>query len=226
MKKIIAHRGVFNNIDIPENSIKSFKEALKLNIDVEFDIQLTKDNVLVIFHDDNLKRMTGIDKNIQECNYDEIKNLKLLNTNEYIPTLDEVLKLINDKVFMDIEIKNIKRIKDTCSLLVNKLNKYKNYSLKSFNPKIVRFINKNYSYINIGYLINDKYKKKILKLILPSKFIIKYSKCDFISINKNLLNKNKFIKLSKIYPTQVWTITDKNEVINDEYTYICNNIKE
>ena len=193
MKKIIAHRGVFNNIDIPENSIKSFKEALKLNIDVEFDIQLTKDNVLVIFHDDNLKRMTGIDKNIQECNYDEIKNLKLLNTNEYIPTLDEVLKLINDKVFMDIEIKNIKRIKDTCSLLVNKLNKY---------------------------------KKKILKLILPSKFIIKYSKCDFISINKNLLNKNKFIKLSKIYPTQVWTITDKNEVINDEYTYICNNIKE
>ena len=226
MKKIIAHRGVFNNKDIPENSLKSFHEAVKLNYDVEFDIHLTKDNILVVFHDNNLKRMTGLDKNIQDCTYDEIKDLKLLNTNETIPTLDEVLKIIDNKVFMDIEIKNTKRIKDTCDLLVDKLNNYKNYSLKSFNPKIVRYINMNYSYINIGYLISDKYKKRILKFILPSKFMIKYSKCDFISINKNLLNKNKFKLLSKKYPTQIWTITDKNEIINDEYTYICNNIKE
>ena len=102
MKKIIAHRGVFNNKDIPENSLKSFREAVKLNYDVEFDIHLTKDNILVVFHDDNLKRMTGSDKNIQDCTYDEIKDLKLLNTNEHIPTLDEVLKVIDNKVFMDI----------------------------------------------------------------------------------------------------------------------------
>ena len=56
----IAHRGMFDNIKIPENSLSSFKKALKYNYSIELDIQLTKDNILVVFHDSNLKRMTGI----------------------------------------------------------------------------------------------------------------------------------------------------------------------
>lgn len=226
MKKIIAHRGVFNNTDIPENSIKSFKEAVELNIDVEFDVQITKDNILVVFHDDNLFRMTGINKKVEDSTYEEISNLTLLDTREKIPTLDEVLKTINNRVFMDIEIKNNKRYKVLCDLLVDKLKEYKNYSLKSFNPMIVRYINKKYPDINIGYLIGDKYDFKILKYILPTKFMIKYSKCDFISISKKLLKKNKFKLLSKIYPTQIWTIKDMKEITDDKYTYICNNIKK
>ena len=226
MKKIIAHRGVFNNKDIPENSLKSFREAVKLNYDVEFDIHLTKDNILVVFHDDNLKRMTGLDKNIQDCTYDEIKDLKLLNTNEHIPTLDEVLKVIDNKVFMDIEVKSTKRIKETCDLLIDKLKNYKDYSFKSFDPRIVRYINKNYPDMKVGYLIGDKYDVKILKYILPSRLLIKYSGCDFLSISKHLLKKKKFKKLSDKYPIQVWTIKDMKEILNDKYTYICNNIKE
>lgn len=226
MKKIIAHRGVFNNKDIPENSIKAFREAIKLNIDVEFDVQITKDNILVVFHDDNLKRMTNVNKKIEDSTYEEISNLTLLDTKEKIPTLDEVLNTINNNVFMDIEIKNNKRYKILCDLLVKKLNNNKNYSLKSFNPMIVRYINKKYPDINIGYLIGDKYDFKLLKYILPTKFMIKYSKCDFISISKKLLNKNKFKIISKIYPTQIWTIKDMREITDDKYTYICNNIKK
>ena len=225
MKKIIAHRGVFNNKEVPENSVKAFSKAVNLNIDVEFDVQITKDNILVVFHDDNLKRMTGVNKKLEDCTYDEIKNLKLLDTEEVIPTVDEVFKTINNKVFMDIEIKNNKRYKVLCDLLVEKLKVYNNYSLKSFNPMIVRYINKKYPDINIGYLIGDKYDFKILKYILPSRFIIKYSKCDFISISKKLLNKKKFKELSKVYPTQIWTIKDMQEITDDKYTYICNNIK-
>lgn len=225
MKKIIAHRGVFNNKDIPENSLKAFREAVKSNINVEFDVQITKDNILVVFHDDNLKRITGVNKKLENCMYDEIKNLKLLDTEEVIPTVDDVLRTINNKVFMDIEIKNNRKYKVLCDLLIDKLKKYNNYSLKSFNPMIVRYINKKYPDINIGYLIGDKYDFKILKYILPSKFIIKYSKCDFISISKALLNTNKFKELSKVYPTQIWTIKDMKEITDDKYTYICNNIK-
>ena len=61
---LIAHRGIHDNIDIPENTLQAFKKAVKNNISIELDVQLTKDNVLVIFHDDNLKRMTGINKTI------------------------------------------------------------------------------------------------------------------------------------------------------------------
>ena len=82
MNKIIAHRGVFDNKSVPENSMLSFKNAIKYNYPIELDVQLTKDNKLVVFHDDNLLRMTGYDKLLQEANYSEISNLKLLNINE------------------------------------------------------------------------------------------------------------------------------------------------
>ena len=120
----IAHRGMFDNIKIPENSIAAFKKALKYNYSIELDVQLTKDNVLVVFHDENLKRMTGIDKLIQDSNYEEIKDLKLLNTKEYIPTLDEVLKLIDNKVLLDIEVKGTKKIKEITNILKDKLKEY------------------------------------------------------------------------------------------------------
>ena len=73
MKNKIAHRGIFNNIDIPENSMKAFRQAISQSCDFELDVQLTKDNVLIVFHDLNLKRMTGLDQNVEDTLYSEIK---------------------------------------------------------------------------------------------------------------------------------------------------------
>ena len=107
---LFAHRGVHDNIKVPENSIKAFYLSIENNLNIELDVQLTDDNVLVVFHDESLRRMTGVNKNLNELRYEEIKNLKLLKTNETIPTLKEVLKLINGQVILDIEIKNTKKI--------------------------------------------------------------------------------------------------------------------
>lgn len=213
----IAHRGMFDNIKVPENSIASFKKALKYNYSIELDVQLTKDNVLVVFHDENLKRMTGVDKLIQETNYDEVKELKLLNTKEYIPTLDEVLKLVDNKVLLDIEVKDTKKIKKITNILKDKLNNYNNYVLKSFNPKIVRYLKNNIN-AEVGYLISDK--KKFLSNIL----IIKYSKADFLSISKKLLKTKKFQKLKNKYQLLIWTIKDKDEIKDENIIYICNSL--
>lgn len=213
----IAHRGMFDNIKIPENSLSSFKKALKYNYSIELDIQLTKDNILVVFHDSNLKRMTGINKLIEDTNYNELKELKLLNTNEHIPTLDEVLNLVNNKVLLDIEIKDTKKIKEITNILKNKLSNYNNYVLKSFNPRIVRSLKKNIN-AEVGYLIDSKHK------ILSSIFIIKYSKADFLSISKKLLNTKKFQKLKNKYQLLIWTIKDKNEIKDENIIYICNKL--
>ena len=224
MNKIIAHRGVFDNKSVPENSMLSFMNAIKYNYPIELDVQLTKDNKLVVFHDDNLLRMTGYDKLLQEANYSEISNLKLLNANEKIPTFNEVLKLINNRVFLDIEVKNTKRVKETCDLLMKELINYSNYSIKSFNPFIVRFIKKNYPSVRCGYLISSKYNKLIL-FLCKSNFFIKYYMCDFLSLDKKLLKKDKFKNLSSKYPLQVWTIKKKEDVnYIDNVTYICNNL--
>ena len=88
----IAHRGIYNNLNIPENSMKSFKRAINSNVSIELDIHLTKDNKLVVFHDDNLIRMTGTYKKIRKCMYDELKQFNLLSTEEKIPLLSDVLK--------------------------------------------------------------------------------------------------------------------------------------
>ena len=213
----IAHRGMFDNIKIPENSIASFKNALKHNYSIELDIQLTKDNILVVFHDNSLKRMTGIDKLVEETNYEELKDLKLLNTNEHIPTLDEVLKLIDNKVLLDIEVKKTKRIKEITNIIKEKLTNYNNYVLKSFDPRIVRSLKKNIN-TEVGYLIGNKHN------FLSSILVIKYSKADFLSISKKLLNTKKFQKLKNKYQLLIWTIKDKDEIEDENIIYICNKL--
>ena len=213
----IAHRGMFDNIKTPENSMASFKKALKHNYSIELDVQLTKDNILVVFHDNNLKRMTGLDKLVEETYYEELKELKLLNTKEYIPTLDEVLDLVDNKVLLDIEVKGTKRIKEITNILKDKLSNYFNFVLKSFDPRIVRNLKKNID-AEVGYLIDTKYK------FLYSNIMIKYSKADFLSISKKLLKTKKFQKLKNKYQLLIWTITNKDEIKDENIIYICNEL--
>lgn len=220
----IAHRGIYDNNTIPENSIKAFKKALNLGYSIELDIQLTKDLIPVIYHDDNLKRLTNIDNEIKNLNYNELKNIKLLNTNEHIPTLKEVLNLVNNKVPLLIEIKdNNKNIPLIYEILLNELKNYNNYLIQSFNPKILHYIKKINPNIQTGLLIRNN-KHKIKNLIIINSLIIRYCKPDFISISKKLLNKKSYINLSKKHNTFIWTITEKKEINNDDYTYICNNL--
>ena len=222
---IIAHRGIFNNKDIPENSKPAFKEAIKNDIAFECDIQLTKDNILVIFHDDSLKRMTGISKKINDITYKELSNYKLLNTKYTIPTLKEILELNNDKVLIDIEIKPCKKYKKVCKLLINELKDYHNYILKSFHPLIVHYLKKNYKNIEVGYLINKKYPSKIQNILLPSKLLIWYINPDFLAINKNLINQKKYQNYLKKKKILLWTIKEEKKYPNN-CILICNNLKK
>ena len=107
---IIAHRGVHNEKDIIENSLEAFKEAVNKNYIIELDVHFLKDGEVVVFHDDNIERMTGINKNLKDCTYDEIRNIKLLNKNTYIPKFSDVLKLVDGKVPILIELKNDNKV--------------------------------------------------------------------------------------------------------------------
>ena len=221
---MIAHRGVFDNKTIPENSMMAFEKALSMKYSIELDVQLTTDNKLVVFHDASLERMTGYNKNLQDCTYSEIQKLHLLKTKATIPTFLEVLDLIQDKVLLDIEIKNTKRIEDTCKILMSQLEGYSNYIIKSFNPRIVRYMKKNYPSIEVGYLIDYRYPNKWFHFFLPSRFMIFYSKADFLAIHKKLLFTKKFQQLKKKYPILLWTIKKDDSYDSDEYILICNDL--
>lgn len=222
MNKIIAHRGIYNNINIPENSIPAFKRALKLNYPIELDVNITKDNVLVVFHDNNLLRMTGVNKNINDVTYKEIKELSLLNTKEKIPTLTEVLNLTKGKVMLLIEIKKSNKYKILTNKLINILNNYKcQYIIQSFDYRSIIYLKNNYPNIKRGLLIHSsKYK---LYQFISTKILINICKVNFISISKKLVNHSYLNK----YPTYIWTIKSNEELKKyiDKYNgYICDNL--
>jgi len=105
---IAANRGVHN--DFPENSMSAFTKAIELGVDViEIDIRNTKDNFLVIMHDDTVDRMTNGKGRVNELTFEEIGKLRLkFNgqlTDEKIPTLEEVLMLAKGKILVDLDIK-------------------------------------------------------------------------------------------------------------------------
>ena len=100
----VAHRGLHNE-KFTENGMKAFQNAIDHGVAFEFDIHLTKDNELVVCHDENLKRTTGKEGIIEDLTLKEIKdNYRLLDGGE-IPTLQEVFDLNKERVPMVIELK-------------------------------------------------------------------------------------------------------------------------
>lgn len=108
--EVIAHRG--DSKEAPENTIAAIESAIDSMADwIEIDVQQTKDGTIVVLHDSNLKRVAGVNKNIWQVTYDEIKHLDVgswfdpIYAEEKIPTLDEVLKLTKGKIKINIELK-------------------------------------------------------------------------------------------------------------------------
>ena len=100
---IIGHRGAKGHV--AENTLPSIARAMELGVDgIEIDIFLCKSGQLVVFHDKKLDRLTNAQGYIESLEYDSIKRISVLGQYK-IPTLDEVLELIDGKVFLNIELK-------------------------------------------------------------------------------------------------------------------------
>lgn len=216
---LIAHRG-FHNLEknIPENSIKAFKEAIKNNYIIELDLHRTKDNKLVVFHDYNLKRVCGINKEIESCTYKELSKLYLFNTSSKIPLFSEVLKLVNDQVPLLIELKGKDKYGFLEKLVVKELLNYKGrYAIQSFNPFHILWFKKNRPDIIRGILkmsVRARKETTLLYNLFSSCFFLKP---DFYSLDKHLINKKK--KNKKVI---IWTIRKKKEY--DYYKKISDNL--
>lgn len=107
---ITAHRG--DSVNAPENTLAAIEEAINHFADwVEIDVQQTKDGEIIVMHDSNLKRTSGINRNIWKVNYEEIKELDVGTwfspefSDQRIPTLDEAIKLAKGRVKLNIELK-------------------------------------------------------------------------------------------------------------------------
>jgi glycerophosphoryl diester phosphodiesterase len=103
---VLGHRG--SSLLWPENTLDAFQKALDAGANgFELDVMVTKDNVAVLFHDPNLKRLHGMDVWVEDCTYEELRNM--LKGKQQVCTLQEALALADEKrVWVDIEIKTTK----------------------------------------------------------------------------------------------------------------------
>lgn len=151
--QIIAHRG--ESFDAPENTLASITMAWQKGATaVEIDIQLTKDNKIVVIHDYNTHRVSGIRKRVKKSTLSELKKLDIGSfkdkkwKDQRIPTLEEVLKTIPDNGKLIIEIKSNEQILKPLKELLDKT------ALKTGQIELIAF---NYKTIVEAKILMPKY---------------------------------------------------------------------
>jgi glycerophosphoryl diester phosphodiesterase len=101
----IAHRGLWAPSGAPENSLAAFQAACVRGYAIELDVQLTADGHAVVFHDENLDRLTGVGGRLRDHTAADLGAMKLLGTDEFIPTLADTLTMIGHRAMVYIELK-------------------------------------------------------------------------------------------------------------------------
>ncbi len=224
-----AHRGLHDNeTDAPENSLKAFELAVENGYGVEYDVQLTKDEIMVVCHDFDLKRICGDDVKIRDLTYEELQKYTILDSDQHIPTFDEVLSVIDGKVPMIIEYKIPGLEPKVCQMANERLNEYEGlYCIESFNPMGVLWYKKNRPQVVRG-ILSDNYVKEgfreypvigyeILHNLLVN-FIIKP---DFIAYDAKYADDVSRTLCRKLYkaPSVAWTIKSDEELIKNKDKY-------
>ena len=141
-----AHRGLHDGTaGVPENSLASFHAAIAAGYGIELDLQLTGDGEAVVFHDDDLDRVTDLRGPIAAQELTELREARLLGGDKGIPTLREALELIRGQVPLLVEIKNWRRPVGTLeALVVGALQDYDGaVAMQSFNPASVNWFRLN-----------------------------------------------------------------------------------
>ncbi len=129
-QEVTAHRGASR--DYPENTMIAFTKAKELGADwIELDVQQTKDGRIIVMHDTNFKRTTGVNKHTWELTYDEIEKLDAGSfkdksfKGEKIPLLEEVIEFAKDNnMKLNIELKPTGHETDFEKTVIDIINSY------------------------------------------------------------------------------------------------------
>lgn len=233
---IYGHRGVPTKA--PENSLKGFELILQNKIPgVELDIHLTKDNKLVVIHDFNSKKMTGVNLEIRDSDYHELKNLDI-GEGENIPLLDDVFSLLGNRVLYDLEVKSTRHhkrdyrknlIKELIILLL-KHNLKENLFISSFDPLILIEFNRQkkraqLDNIETGIIYS---KDEDVHPLLRTGIGAFFTKTQIIKPHYSQLKGFIYFVLTKILKKRVatWTVNDEvilKEAIKNGAQGICTN---
>lgn len=139
MGRNFAHRGL-HRIDksVPENSIPAFEHAARIGYGIELDVRITADGELVVFHDDELKRVCGVEGRLEDFTLGQLRALRLCGTDNAIPTLPEVLAAVAGRSPLIVELKRGHTNRELCRKVLEVMQTYSGpWCIESFDPRIV-----------------------------------------------------------------------------------------
>ena len=204
---LIAHRGIHNS-EIPENTLPAFYKCVDKKYIIELDIHILTDNSIIVFHDHNLKKLTGVNKVIETLSYPQLSKIKI-DKKYTIPTLKQVMHIVNGKVPILIEIKDMNNNSKFEEELVKILDNYKGkFAIQSMNPFVIDWFYKNRKDYIIGLIVFNDLNYNIVKRYVK--------KIDFISVYKKQLP----FKINKL--VLGWTIRKESEY--KKYRNLCDNL--
>ncbi len=207
-----AHRGL-HDAEHAENSLSAFALAVKNGYGIELDVRLSKDGVLVVFHDDTLERMVGLPGRVIDYTAKELSEMHLADTEEGIPTFEEVLALVDGRVPLLVEIKESASDSSVSLATAEMLKGYSGPLLiESFNPLSLSRIKEALPQIPRG-LLCDHYTKKP-EFRKPTYYLLQWfllnfkAKPDFYAYNYLCRTYLPFRLLRMLHkrPTFAWTV--------------------
>lgn len=226
-KKYFAHRGLHDNAgDAPENSMAAFRKAVEAGYGMELDVHVTRDGIPVIFHDFKLKRICGVDGNVEDYTYEELQKFTLCNTKEKIPKLAKLLSMVEGRVPLIIEIKSEKANISECAGIDGLLRDYRGeYCIESFNPMVLLWFRIHHNNVVRGqlasnFLIDGGYRNAIYFFMTHLLFNF-MTKPDFVAYNHKFREEPGRRICRRFYknPAAAWTVRSRQELeeLRDEF---------
>ena len=201
----IAHRGLHND-KYTENGMNAFSNAVRHGLPIELDIHLSKDNQLVVCHDEDLKRTTGTSGIIEDLTLEEIKKYRLLDGGE-IPTFIEVLDFVKEQVPIVVELKvfrkNYKALAaKVFEVMSEKVVDKKNFMLISFDPRSLWPLKK------LGII------RSLLATGGEYFYVYRYFRhtVESVDLDQTLFDKKQIQRYHKRYFVNVWTIENEEQL--------------
>ena len=203
----IGHRGAKGYE--PENTLISFEKAIDFNVDgIELDVHLSLDGKLIVIHDETIDRTTNRKGFVNQLSLQELKSFRIENKYE-IPTLTEVLDLVNEQCFINIELKGIGTAKPVVDLITHYISKknwdYTDFLVSSFDWKMLEEVELLNPKIRIGVLTEESIEEAFA--------FAKKIKAFSIHPEYSLLSKeNVALVQEKGFEVYPWTVNSKEDI--------------
>ncbi len=180
--RLFAHRGLHDgNQAVAENGLPAFQKAVDAGYGIELDVQLSSDGELMVFHDETLRRVCGVDGRLCDMTREQLSQIPLPDGSA-IPTFREVLALVDGKAPLIVEVKYHGSVRKNAEAAWAQLKEYKGpYCVESFHPLAMYHFRKNAPQVLRGQLASGEPYKKGGETGFAAWFAMKYLLVNIVS---------------------------------------------